>query len=83
MMPDIAVELLLPPLMKKLGEQAPGVRLEVVPWRAPATISNEFARSLDLIISASATPIRDFTGSCSIPTATRWRCGKAILSASG
>ncbi len=54
MMPDIIAELFLPLLATRVGEQAPGVRLEVVPWRAPATMTNEFARSLDLIISCLA-----------------------------
>jgi DNA-binding transcriptional LysR family regulator len=51
MMPDIIAELFLPLLATRVGEQAPGVHLEVVPWRGPATITAEFARSLDLIIS--------------------------------
>src|SRR5262249_13832034 len=51
MMPDIITELFLPLLATRVGEQAPGVRLEVVHWRGPATITAEFARSLDLIIS--------------------------------
>jgi DNA-binding transcriptional LysR family regulator len=51
MMPDIIAELFLPLLATRVGEQAPGVRLEVVPWRGPATITAEFARSLDMIIS--------------------------------
>lgn len=51
MMPDIVTELFLPLLATRVGEQAPGVRLEVVPWRAPPTMTSEFARSLDLIIS--------------------------------
>lgn len=54
MMPDIIAELFLPLLATKVGEQAPGVRLEAVPWRAPATITSEFARSLDLIVSCLA-----------------------------
>ena len=51
MMPDIIAELFLPLLATRVGEQAPGVSLEVVPWRGPATMTAEFARSLDLIIS--------------------------------
>jgi DNA-binding transcriptional LysR family regulator len=31
MMPDLAVELLMPPLMRKLDAAAPGVRIDVVP----------------------------------------------------
>ena len=51
MMPDLAVELLMPPLMKKLNSVAPGVRVNVVPWRGPAIMTAEFARSLDMVIS--------------------------------
>ena len=51
MMPDIIAELFLPLLATRVGERAPGVRLDVVPWRGPATITSEFGRSLDLIIS--------------------------------
>jgi DNA-binding transcriptional LysR family regulator len=51
MMPDLAVELLMPPLMKKLDAAAPGVRVDVVPWRGPAIFTAEFARTIDLVIS--------------------------------
>ncbi|KAA0078534.1 LysR family transcriptional regulator [Tardiphaga sp. P9-11] len=51
MMPDLAVELLMPPLMKKLDSVAPGVRINVVPWRGPSIMTAEFARSLDMVIS--------------------------------
>jgi DNA-binding transcriptional LysR family regulator len=51
MMPDLAVELLMPPLMAKITQAAPNVRIEVVPWRGPAIFSAEFARTIDLVIS--------------------------------
>ncbi|HEV7603018.1 MAG TPA: LysR family transcriptional regulator [Bradyrhizobium sp.] len=51
MMPDLAVELLMPPLMKQLDAAAPGIRIEVVPWRGPAIFTAEFARTIDLVIS--------------------------------
>ncbi len=51
MMPDLAVELLMPPLMEKVTKQAPGVTIDVVPWRGPAIFSAEFARTIDLVIS--------------------------------
>jgi DNA-binding transcriptional LysR family regulator len=51
MMPDLAVELLMPPLMKKLDAAAPGIRIDVVPWRGPAIFTAEFARTIDLVIS--------------------------------
>ncbi|WP_298252193.1 LysR family transcriptional regulator [Bradyrhizobium sp.] len=51
MMPDLAVELLMPSLMEKLTRQAPRVTIEVVPWRGPAIFNAEFARTIDLVIS--------------------------------
>lgn len=51
MMPDLAVELLVPPLTEKITRLAPNVRLDVVPWRGPAIFTAEFARTIDLVIS--------------------------------
>jgi DNA-binding transcriptional LysR family regulator len=51
MMPDLAVELLMPPLMEKITQAAPNVRINVVPWRGPAIFTAEFARTIDLVIS--------------------------------
>jgi DNA-binding transcriptional LysR family regulator len=51
MMPDLAVELLVPSLMAKVTKQAPGVTIDVVPWRGPAIFTAEFARTIDLVIS--------------------------------
>jgi DNA-binding transcriptional LysR family regulator len=51
MMPDLAVELLVPLLMEKITRLAPNVRLDVVPWRGPAIFTAEFARTIDLVIS--------------------------------
>jgi DNA-binding transcriptional LysR family regulator len=51
MMPDLAVELLMPPLMAKITKLAPNVRIDVVPWRGPAIFTPEFARTIDIVIS--------------------------------
>ena len=51
MMPDLAVELLMPPLMEKVTKAAPNVTIDVVPWRGPAIFTAEFARTIDLVIS--------------------------------
>src|SRR5215204_3654779 len=51
MMPDLAVELLMPPLMEKITKVAPNVTIDVVPWRGPAIFTPEFARTIDLVIS--------------------------------
>jgi DNA-binding transcriptional LysR family regulator len=51
MMPDLAVELLMPPLMAKITRAAPNVRIDVAPWRGPAIFTAEFARTIDMVIS--------------------------------
>src|SRR5260221_4473677 len=51
MMPDLAVELLMPPLMEKITQVAPNLRIDVVPWRGSAIFTAEFARTIDLVIS--------------------------------
>jgi DNA-binding transcriptional LysR family regulator len=51
MMPDLAVELLMPSFMEKITKLAPNVRIDVVPWRGPAIFTPEFARTIDMVIS--------------------------------
>jgi DNA-binding transcriptional LysR family regulator len=51
MMPDLAVELLMPRLMAKVTQAAPNIRIGVVPWRGPAIFHAEFARTIDMVIS--------------------------------
>jgi DNA-binding transcriptional LysR family regulator len=51
MMPDLAVELLVPPLMEKITRLAPNLRLDIVPWRGPSIFTAEFARTIDFVIS--------------------------------
>jgi DNA-binding transcriptional LysR family regulator len=51
MMPDLAVELLVPPLMEKVTKLAPNVTIDVVPWRGSAIFTPEFARTIDLVCS--------------------------------
>lgn len=51
MMPDLAVELLVPPLMEKVTKLAPNVTIDVVPWRSWAIMTPEFARTIDLVCS--------------------------------
>src|SRR5258708_6404969 len=51
MMPDLAVELLMPRLMEKITKVAPNVRIDVVPWRGPAIFTAEVARTIHLVIS--------------------------------
>lgn len=51
MMPDLVTDLLMPPLLGRLAPQAPGVRLDVMPFRSPAVMTDEVARGLDLVLA--------------------------------
>jgi DNA-binding transcriptional LysR family regulator len=51
MMPDLVTDLLMPPLLARLGREARGVRLDVTPFRGPAAMTDDFARGLDLILA--------------------------------
>lgn len=51
MMPDLCVDLLLPAVLRAVAEAAPGVRLDVTPWRGPSALTSDFARALDLVVA--------------------------------
>jgi DNA-binding transcriptional LysR family regulator len=51
MMPDLAVELLMPRLMEKVTKLASNVTIDVVPWRSSTVATPEFIRTLDLVCS--------------------------------
>jgi hypothetical protein len=53
MMPDLVVDLVVPPLVERVGALAPRVRLDVTPWRGPAIMTAEFGRSIDLVIACT------------------------------
>jgi DNA-binding transcriptional LysR family regulator len=50
MMPDLVTDLIMPGLMARVA-QAPGVRLDVTSWHAPAAMTEDFSRGLDLILA--------------------------------
>ncbi|HEX3764554.1 MAG TPA: LysR family transcriptional regulator [Kofleriaceae bacterium] len=60
MMPDLVVETVMPSLLARISAEAPQVRLDVVPWRDPAMLSDELARSLDLAICCTADVLAGF-----------------------
>ena len=51
MMPDLCVDLLMPAVLAQVAAAAPGVRLDVVPWRGPAVLTPDFARTIDLVVA--------------------------------
>src|SRR5258708_13803436 len=60
MMQDHLAHLVVPALVKRVHPEAPGVRLDVLPWQSPASIKLERFRSIDLLISCSTNEIAGF-----------------------
>jgi len=50
MIPDHVINLLAP-LMTRVAAEAPGVRLDITPWRGAAAMHPDFARRIDLVIN--------------------------------
>jgi DNA-binding transcriptional LysR family regulator len=60
LMSDHVVDLVVPPLIERIGAQAPGVRLDVSPFRGPAVMTAELARSIDLVVVCSGDSFAGF-----------------------
>jgi DNA-binding transcriptional LysR family regulator len=60
MMPDHIAHLVVPALVNRVHSEAPGVRLDVLPWQSPASMKRERFRSIDLLLSCSVDEIAGF-----------------------
>jgi DNA-binding transcriptional LysR family regulator len=59
-MADHVADLVVPALIKRVVAEAPGVRLDVLPWQSPASMKFERLRSIDLLISCSPDELAGF-----------------------
>jgi DNA-binding transcriptional LysR family regulator len=60
MMQDHIAHLVVPALVQRVHSYAPGVKLDVLPWQNPSSMKPERSRSIDLLISCSASEIAGF-----------------------
>jgi len=60
MMQDHIAHLVVPILVNRVHSEAPGVKLDVLPWQSPASMKLERFRSIDLLISCSVDEIAGF-----------------------
>jgi len=60
MLHDHVASLLVPGLVKCLQREAPGVRLDVLPWHNPVSLAAERANSIDLFVSCTTQRISGF-----------------------
>jgi DNA-binding transcriptional LysR family regulator len=59
-MPDLVVDTLMPPILKRLEEEAPQIRLDVTPWRSPTMMTDEIAGTIDVAICCLVDPLPGF-----------------------
>jgi DNA-binding transcriptional LysR family regulator len=57
MMHDHIAHLIVPALVKRIRAEAPGVKLQILPWQSPASMKPERFRSIDLLISCTTNEI--------------------------
>jgi len=60
MMQDHIAHLIVPALVKRVHFDAPGVRVDVLPWQSPASMRLERFRAIDLLLSCSINEIAGF-----------------------
>jgi DNA-binding transcriptional LysR family regulator len=60
MMQDHIAHLLVPALIQRLHTEAPGIRLDVLPWQSPASATPAQLHSIDLLVSCTAMDIAGF-----------------------
>src|SRR5262249_14671314 len=60
MMHDHVAHLIIPPLVKRLQSEGPGITLRVLPWQSPFSMTPERLRSIDLLISCSTEELAGF-----------------------
>jgi DNA-binding transcriptional LysR family regulator len=60
MLHDHVASLLVPALVTRLQKEAPGVRLDVLPWRNPVSLNTERASAIDAFVSCTTRQISGF-----------------------
>jgi DNA-binding transcriptional LysR family regulator len=60
MMQDHVAQLIVPALVKRVVAEAPGIRLDVLPWESPASMPAERLRTIDLLVSCTTSEIAGF-----------------------
>jgi len=59
-MQDHLADLVVPDLVKRLHAEAPGVRLQILPWQSPFSMKPEHLREVDLCLSCSTADLAGF-----------------------
>ena len=53
MAPDLVVDIVVPPLLERIGALAPRIRLDITPWRSPTVVTADEMSAVDIVIACT------------------------------
>src|SRR5258708_37926520 len=59
-MADYVANLIMPPLIERISAEAPGIRIELLPWQGPAAMTAELARTIHLVTACTGEAFKGF-----------------------
>jgi DNA-binding transcriptional LysR family regulator len=63
MLPDLVCHLMMPTVMQRLSKAAPGVRIDLIPWRGPALLTDQALNEIDFFVTSFNREFPGFTKS--------------------
>jgi len=63
MLPDLVAHLVMPSLMERLSRTAPGIRIDLIPWRGPALLTDRALNEIDFFVTSFNREFPGFTKS--------------------
>src|SRR6478609_566373 len=52
MLPDLVCNLLMPSVIERLSKTAPGIRVDLIPWRGPALLTDRALKEIDFFVTS-------------------------------
>ena len=61
MLPDLVCNLLMPSVIERLSKTAPGIRVDLIPWRGPALLTDRALKEIDFFVTSQNREYPGFT----------------------
>jgi DNA-binding transcriptional LysR family regulator len=63
MLPDLVCHLMMPSVIERLSKSAPGIRIDLIPWRGPALLTDRALNEIDFFVTSFNREFPGFTKS--------------------
>jgi len=63
MLPDLVSHLMMPSVIERLSKSAPGIRVDLIPWRGPALLTDRALNEIDFFVTSFNREFPGFTKS--------------------